>query len=1242
MARDQPSNGKSSATQGASILPLFPLLSSHDLPTRLDASVSLLSTLPVAGPSSSGSTSNGSTDVQYTIKRLVTGLGSANEAARPGFATALTELLSRLPHAEAAAVLPVIISSSTPTNSSDSKEERELLFGRLFGLHAFLRSGIPTSPQAQDEELFKEVILALVALSNKKSWIKESAYWVIVQAVRDLQQLQGKKAPKFKNDAISWVAQRLLVDAREKGRGWTPEKVALVLALQSYETDIDFKSVLAPTFPSGNVLSRNSLSALAQALKGSTGQTDATANGPSAGANAIKTSKTAPTIGNAAPHFVWNEIFDVYFPQAESQKQSPSIDESIAKWNDLWRIVVDQSLFAPPSIPLKATGFALLTMALQRVSPTEVANLFGAGVVRTLGNNLRKTSEAEKTLGRTAEKFVNSLTTFLSTNPSAAFPVLKTLVNAPHGSYTFDPKTIEKLVNKLDTKGVRAWVKFLKEVVLVADEAETEQAHSEDTTEGAQDGNRILAAQRMWAFDQLLHVAKSAQVPKDDEESAGLLEFFAVLGWFDVRKTGTGARSYAPTPPLTENQKLAARSRFFSILSAFLASKDFSSATWLSRALALLANLASDKKHFVAVDEWDEELVEARQRVKTMYETLKGDDERQKAARALAEGVLLLSYDEGEETMEALEQLSDCLPLLFPAQLSAKAPTPEDSGDDEDGEEPEPATVLVDLVLELLHRPSAFVKGIAQRAFVGFSEDLSEQGMELLLEQIRPEVSETEEQDEDAEMADADQKKDGSDSESSDDEVADDDDDDDDVEVDEAFKEELLAALQESGVADLASDEDDEASEDREEEYLDDDQMLALDDKLADIFRNNSGGRKTKKLARTEDMHYRLRVVDLVESLYKAKPASPLLLMASLPLFGISRSSSSLEDELRVKATRLLRQIVQSKKDQITPEVPESALEALAELHGLASGIDAADLAPLCSQTALFLVKAALASPSATTETAEQISTFFGDSFETYVVKKNSKTKVQPALTLEFVKRSPACAWPLFDRVLRLLAVDSELKPVNAFRLMQVLEIAQTLLTSYSATRTPASKQDILAAMPIYNSTLLTIVKASIAGDDKSYALDASRLRDVLKSTLAATRQTLNAADGKSTTAAAIWKAKDWEAIAEQARQSERFKNANGLLNAFKQLVGILNGFTSGDVKAKTGGKRKAADDVEKSSPKKGKSLGEKQVTKDKAAEQEVQVVVNDSSMGSAAMEPAAAKKSKKDKKAQKKAAKLQ
>lgn len=124
-------------------------------------------------------------------------------------------------------------------------------------------------------------------------------------------------------------------------------------------------------------------------------------------------------------------------------------------------------------------------------------------------------------------------------------PLLKALVAPPHGSHSFDSRTIEKIVAKLDLKGVRGWIKYLKSFIL--GEANEDE---EDDAEIAADGTiavkeaedeKSVTAKRIWAFDQLLHIVKANTVQKDDEVLAGLLEFFAVLGWFQIRKSGKGA-----------------------------------------------------------------------------------------------------------------------------------------------------------------------------------------------------------------------------------------------------------------------------------------------------------------------------------------------------------------------------------------------------------------------------------------------------------------------------------------------------------------------------------------------------------------------------------------------------------------------------------------------------------------------------------------------------------------------------
>lgn len=214
-------------TQPTSVLPLFPLLASHNPLTRTDAACELIRQLPL---------SLQDPDTPYALRRLVAGLASSNDAARQGFAVALAQLAQALPADEdAAAVLPALLEATTSRAGMDSREERDLVFARLLGLHALVRSGVLVRPHGQASnagESWKEVTLALVSLANKKSWIREPSYWVACEALRAL--LAVDDAVPWKGETVQWAVQRLLGDAREKARGWSPEKVAIVLVLQSH------------------------------------------------------------------------------------------------------------------------------------------------------------------------------------------------------------------------------------------------------------------------------------------------------------------------------------------------------------------------------------------------------------------------------------------------------------------------------------------------------------------------------------------------------------------------------------------------------------------------------------------------------------------------------------------------------------------------------------------------------------------------------------------------------------------------------------------------------------------------------------------------------------------------------------------------------------------------------------------------------------------------------------------------
>lgn len=211
---------------------------------------------------------------------------------------------------------------------------------------------------------------------------------------------------------------------------------------------------------------------------------------------------------------------------------------------------------------------------------------------------------------------------------------------------------------------------------------------------------------------------------------------------------------------------------------------------------------------------------------------------------------------------------------------------------------------------------------------------------------------------------------------------------------------------------------------------------------------------------RQDDLHYRLRCLDLLDILAHARPSSPFLIPLYVPLFNLIRTaSSSLETELQTKAAKLLRFIVQPRKDKdglaalaASSESAQTAVEALAHLHRVAQSVDDATLAPLCAQIAVALVKAAVAlSPAESVgETHAAVARTFSGNLTQYLTNKNAKTRCQPLLTLEASKRTPAAVWPMFGDVVRTAGAVVGAEKVNAFRRMQAFEVAHTLLSSYA------------------------------------------------------------------------------------------------------------------------------------------------------------------------------------------------
>lgn len=150
------------------------------------------------------------------------------------------------------------------------QEERDILFAQLFGFLSIIQSGLsvrtkPLSTSASSStvsssaESYEEIILRLVELGEKKSWLRESAWFAISLAVDSLHESEAE----WQDDAVSKALNILF----ETNSVWSTEKLALVLKLQDYYPKRDWKVLLSPTFKNIDILSAGNLPTISRILK---------------------------------------------------------------------------------------------------------------------------------------------------------------------------------------------------------------------------------------------------------------------------------------------------------------------------------------------------------------------------------------------------------------------------------------------------------------------------------------------------------------------------------------------------------------------------------------------------------------------------------------------------------------------------------------------------------------------------------------------------------------------------------------------------------------------------------------------------------------------------------------------------------------------------------------------------------------------------------------------------------------
>ncbi|RDB24111.1 DNA polymerase V [Hypsizygus marmoreus] len=1179
-------------------LPLFWHLSSANKKERIDASVKLVGALeqfqaqftPKAAEHAPDATSGSedgdeedeeedwptksdgldvlnAQDVSYSIRRLVRGLASPRESSRLGFAVALTELLSRIETVTCSQILALIMDGTKSQGSMTGQEERDVLFARLFGLTAVIQSGLlirtgslktsaSSAPQASTLASYEETIKELLALGEKKSWLRESAWWTITLAV---DALQASEVP-WKEDAVGVTLEHLFVE----NKIWSPEKVALTLKLQSLYPDREWRKYFSPSFKNPDLLHASNLQSLARILKESAIDEEDSKDVPKASA------------GNWKPqlHFVWDIVLDQLLPGPNSAKPPRG------SFQEFFRIVVDESLFSSTASPeRKYWGFQVFQKALPRVTQDSMPMLFTKNFMRSWINHL---SHPDRYLHKIARQAATEVQTFVQSNPQLGFALILQLTGV-HGSQQFDKltktKTVETILISMDVDGIKNYISYLLTQVNVPKGQSTEDIQGINT-------------RRSWIIDQLGALIRSGQIPKNDEWVQSILNWLAIHGLFIIKKKSEKSPfpelHSLPNPAFSDELRQSCRSRLLGCLgdlnaqTTVVKSGDKSSKVaavasdgefWVSKVLTTVQALEQDSKHASLLNAPEDDVLALRTRALELATRLRSvSDEQQEAARGaelLLLATILQQYCTGEQEevdTEALEACIDGATRMFPQGKKSKKSRK--SAADTDDAVPEPVDVFVDTIIGFLEKSTAYMRTVGNQVFALLSGAVQESTIDLIVTQLERRDPAELAKDEDEEMVEEDEgegenENDEEEEEESSDEEdegdANSDGDSNDEEEDVELRNKIEEALRVNGIEAATGDSDEE-----EEELMDDDQMLAIDEQLAAVFRSQAGEKKAGKDvdAQREATHFKNRVLDLVDTFVKKQPSSPLILRFIAPLVELIAGTSLDERQLSDKAKGILRSRIGKSKDVPSGIDTELALSILNDLHTRARKVHSSDMLSTLSQCSLYISKALIQS-----DAEKSVVQVYQQSLADFITRKNSA--LNTGFFQDFIRRCPASAWGLRNDLLDLSG-----RAVNVYRQCQAYQLLDTLISQLSAMGDTNATEKTEVMKLLRKALLETTTQAC----EEKINFTAAQLKELLKLALVAIRQNQKISQ---TSVPEIWQPDSWHTLSKTLGSCDRFKKSPGLQKMCEQIVRLSKTTDKGEgkgEKAATPAKRKASD----------------------------------------------------------------
>lgn len=530
----------------------------------------------------------------------------------------------------------------------------------------------------------------------------------------------------------------------------------------------------------------------------------------------------------------------------------------------------------------KFKGFMVFQKMLEGLvdEAAHVECLFSKNLTLCLMNQAAK---EDRYLHRAALKALKATEAVVSSHPDALIPILKSILGK-HGAFNFDQrtstKTVDKLLQNITERTGREVLDIIKKPLSTLAKLENAQA---------------VSTLRVYVD----YLSKTLNACSGQDQAA----FSTALQ--DLSQMAYSRPENIPQEALTEQIQELCRTRLES---------SFAKLTRQKEDYASLCDAVSaiDPDSVAMTEEIQDSVKEALARMqKLLKRKTKTENEK-----SLAQGLALLHavsifqlYNEDPDAMEVLNDLAQYSDRLKKGK----------SGDDEGSSE-----LLVEILLSMVARPSSLMRQVSQQVFDAFTRQISAPGLELLFGPLGSDESTKGQKElfntEDDEM-EVDEDEEGS-SVDEDDSVIEIDSDvefvdlngengedgSDDEDEDEDEEEEEGENGEKQGPIDLDElvgnilkshrlDKDNEAESSESDADMSDSEMLALDEKLAEVFKQRVKARpdskKQKKDAKQSVVNFKHRILDLLDIYVKNETLQPLTFSLLRPLLNLMRTTNT-------------------------------------------------------------------------------------------------------------------------------------------------------------------------------------------------------------------------------------------------------------------------------------------------------------------------------------------------------------